>query len=93
MSPRWAEAGRARLYFYGAERHRRPHVDVRGPGFNGTVDLITGEVLAGSVPPKDLRRVRDLLAKHRDLALEAFYGALAHEFPGTLEEQLEASRD
>ena len=88
MSPRWATVGRVGLYFYGAERHRRPHVDVRGPGFNATLDLHTGEVLAGELPRSELRQIRQLLGEHRDLALEAFYRTLNHEFPGTLREQL-----
>lgn len=37
MSPRWATVGECDLYFYAHERHQRPHVDVRGPGFNATV--------------------------------------------------------
>jgi hypothetical protein len=92
MSPRWAEVGNCRLYFYGAERHERPHVDVRGPGFNATVDVQTGEVLAGALPRKELREVRRLLEEHRELALEAFYRTLEHDFPGTLDQQLEGDR-
>ena len=88
-SPRWASVGSCDLYFYGGERHRRPHVDVRGPGYNATLDLRTGEVLAGSLPPRELREVRDLLEAYRDQALEAFHRTLRHDFPGTLEEQLE----
>lgn len=89
MSPRWASVGSAHLYFYGSEPHRRPHVDVRGPGFNATLDVETGEVLAGHLPPKQLRNVRALLAEHRDLAMQAFERAFLHDFPGTLEQQLE----
>lgn len=89
MSPRWASVGNCKLYFYGSERHRRPHVDVRGPGFDATLDIQTGEVLAGRAPPKELRRVRRLLAQHRDLAMEAFQRTLEFDFPGTLEQQLE----
>ena len=89
MSPQWASIGSTKLYFYGAEPHRRPHVDVRGPGFNATLDVETGEVLAGRLPAKQLRQVRRLLEEHRELALEAFHRAFRHEFPGTLEQQLE----
>ena len=89
MSPRWASVGRCGLYFYAAERHHRPHVDVRGPGIRATLDVRTGEVLAGYVPPRELRRVRRLLEEHRELALEAFHQALEHDFAGTLEDQLE----
>ncbi len=89
MSPRWASIGNCDLYFYAAERHRRPHVDVRGPDFNATLDIETGEVLAGRLPTGELRRVRRLLDQHRELALEAFQRTLEYDFPGTLEQQLE----
>lgn len=92
MSPHWASIGSMKLYFYGAEPHRRPHVDVRGPGFNATLDVQTGEVLAGQLPTKQLRQVRQLLKKHQELALEAFDRALRHDFPGTLEQQLEGDQ-
>lgn len=88
ISPRWASVGNCGLYFYAMERHQRPHVDVRGPGCNATLDVQTGHVLAGSIPPRELRRVRELLDEHRNLALVAFYRTLEHEFPGTLEQQL-----
>jgi hypothetical protein len=84
--------GTCHLYFYGAERHRRPHVDVRGPGFNATLDVRTGEALAGHLPPAELRQVQRLLERHRDLALEAFFRTLDHDFPGTLKQQLEDDR-
>jgi hypothetical protein len=67
----------------------RPHVDVRGPGFNATLDIETGEVLAGRLPVAGLRAVQALLSDHRSHALEAFERTLAHDFPGTLEQQLE----
>ncbi len=89
MSPRWASVGPWKLYFYAMERHQRPHVDVRGAGFNATLDIETGEVLAGRLPAAGLRTVRALLNDHRSHALEAFEKTLAHDFPGTLEQQLE----
>ena len=89
VSPRWASVGPWKLYFYAMERHQLPHIDVRGPGFNATLDIETGEVLAGQLPPTGLRAVRELLTAHRLHALEAFARTLAHDFPGTLEQQLE----
>lgn len=84
MSPRWATVAGYGLYFYVAERHRRPHVDVRRGGEHATVDVVTGEVLAGELPPRVLRAVQELLAEHREAALAAFYATLEHRFPGTL---------
>lgn len=42
MSPRWATVAGYGLYFYHAERHRRPHVDVRRGGEHATLDVLTG---------------------------------------------------
>ena len=75
MSPRWATVAGYTLYFYAQERHRRPHVDVRGPDGNASVDISTGEVLAGNLPPRVLRAVQGLLQRHRAEALEAFQAA------------------
>ena len=93
MSPRWATVAGYGLYFYAAERHRRPHVDVRQGSEHATVDVLTGEVLAGELPPRILRAVQALLADHREEALRAFNATLEHRFPGTLETETETSDD
>ena len=87
MSPRRATVAGYGLYFYAAERHERPHVDVRRGGEHATIDLVTGEVLAGTLPPRVLRAVRELLTEHRDDALQAFMATLEHRFPGSLDER------
>ncbi len=93
MSPRWATVAGYGLYFYAAERHRRPHVDVRKGEEHATVDVLTGEVLAGQLPPRVLRAVQSLLASNREAAIFAFNETLEHRFPGTLEAETEASDD
>ncbi|HVM34090.1 MAG TPA: DUF4160 domain-containing protein [Actinomycetota bacterium] len=93
MSPRWASVAGYGLYFYAAERHRRPHVDVRKSEEHATVDVLTGEVLAGQLPPRVLRAVQSLLADNREAAVFAFNETLEHRFPGTLEAETEASDD
>jgi hypothetical protein len=85
VSPRWATVAGYGLYFYAGERHRRPHVDVRRGGEHATLDILSGEILAGELPPRVLRAVQRLLAENREAALRAFNEALAHRFPGTLE--------
>jgi hypothetical protein len=89
MSPRWAEVSGYSLYFYANERHRRPHVAVRRGRERATLDLLTGEVLAGSLPPGVLSEVRELLAENREEALEAFMDALEHRVPRKLGEPKE----
>ena len=49
------------------------------------VSIDTGEVLAGSIPPKMLRRIRRILAEHPDEALAAFQAALSHNAVTRLE--------
>ena len=93
MSPRWATVAGYGLYFYAAERHRRPHVDVRKGEEHATVDVLTGEVLAGQLPPRVLRAVQTLLVNNREAAIFAFNETLEHRFPGTLEAETEASDD
>ena len=87
VSPQWANVMGYGLYFYYGERHRRPHVDVRRGATRATLDIVTGEVLAGELPPRILRAVRSLLHKYRDEALQAFETALDHRPPGRLEVQ------
>jgi len=89
MSPRWATIGGYDLYFYFEERHRRAHVAVRGPDGTATLDIVTGEYLAGALPPRVLRAVRHLLATHQAEALEAFRAALEHRPFDRLDEQEE----
>lgn len=93
MSPRWTTVAGYGLYFYAAERHRRPHVDVRRGGEHATVDVVTGELLAGELPPRVLRAVQARLAEHRDAALRAFNETLEHRFPGTLDADTETTDD
>lgn len=84
MTPRWATVAGYGLYFYAAERHQRPHVDIRSGTAHATLDIATGEVLADRLPPRVLKAVRRLLAEHRAEALDAFTATLEHRFPGSL---------
>ena len=75
-----------------AERHRRPHVDVRRGGAHATLDVLTGEPLAGELPPAVLRAVQELLARYREEAVRAFNETFEHRFPGPLDQQEEGDR-
>lgn len=66
-----AEVAGHSLWFYYHEEHQRPHVAVRGE-HRATVALDTGEVLAGRLPPKLHRSVREFLSEHRHEALDAW---------------------
>jgi hypothetical protein len=71
------------VYVYFAD-HRRPHIQVRGPGIRANVDVRTGDILAGELPPKDLRKVREWLEPRRQALTAAFFSALRHESPDTI---------
>lgn len=88
MSPVWASQHGWSLYLYADEPHRVPHVQVRGADFRASIRISDGAVLAGAAPPRVIREVRVLIARHRDLATEAFHATLDHRFPGTLDDML-----
>jgi hypothetical protein len=60
MSPRLAEFSGLVVFVHNREEHQRPHVQVRGGGQRATVDIATGDVLAGSPPSGQQRKVRAL---------------------------------
>lgn len=49
--------------------HGAPHIHVTGPDFAATLEIATGTVLAGSVPPAILAEAREWLAANREVAL------------------------
>ena len=83
MSPRLDHIGRLSVWVYFID-HLRPHIAVRGPGIRANIDIATGEVLAGRIPPKDLRQLREWMEPRRSALEAAFFAALNHEDPATL---------
>ena len=83
MSPRRDRVGPLSVWVYFSD-HRRPHIQVRGAGIKANIDIATGAVLAGNVPAKDLRRIRDWLVPRRAALTEAFHAALRHEATDTI---------
>ncbi len=83
MSPRWASVAGHTLWFYYLEEHQRPHVAVRGE-HRATLDLQTGEILAGQLPPKVHRAIRRFLAAHHDEAMKAWDATQRHEPPDSM---------
>jgi hypothetical protein len=93
VSPRLDEVAGLSVWVYFVD-HRRPHVQVRGAGVRANVDIRTGRVLAGHVPPKQLRQVRAWLEPRRTALEEAFFAALRHEAADTIiAAYREATRD
>lgn len=46
--------------------HRRPHIHARYAGIDASFDIMTGDVLAGSLPPRQTKQVKEWIALHRD---------------------------
>lgn len=84
MRPRWATVAGYGLYFYAAERHRRPHVDARQGDERATGRRHHGRGAHWPALSSGLRSVQSLLAEHREAAVFAFTETLEHRFPGTL---------
>lgn len=77
MTPQYANIGPHKLYLYASEPHQRPHIAVRGAE-RATVDLVTGDVLAGRLSPKAHRDIRAWLEEHREEAIAAFHAVREH---------------
>lgn len=94
MSPRLAEIGRLSVWVYFAD-HRRPHIQVRGPGGRprANIDIHSGEVLAGTLPAKELRAVREWVRPRRRALEDAFLAALRHEDADTIRVRFEEATD
>lgn len=84
MSPRWAQVAGHTLWFYFLEEHQRPHIAIRGE-HRATIDLCTGDILAGHLPPKLYRTIRRFLDEHHDEAVAAWRATQAHEPPGSID--------
>ena len=54
---------------------------------NASVDIDTGDLLAGDLPPRVRRAVQELLRAHRAEALEAFRAAFERRPFDTLEDE------
>lgn len=67
--------------------HRRSHIAVRGPAIRANIDIATGAVLAGRVPPKELRQLRAWMEPRRAALEQAFFAALNREDPAKLAAQ------
>lgn len=81
--PRWATVAGHSLWFYYREEHQRPHVAVRGE-HRATVDLSTGEILAGTLPVKLRRSIREFLVEHRTEAQAAWEATQRGQEPDSL---------
>jgi hypothetical protein len=92
VSSRLGQVGRLSVWVYFAD-HRRPHVQVRGPEVRANIDIRTGAVLAGQVPPKELREICTWLEPRRQALEAAFFAALRHEAADTIVDRYKEDTD
>lgn len=63
------------MYPEAGERHNMPHFHVRYSGDRATLEIATGDVLAGSLPRPQVRLVQAWVELHR-AELQAIWAAL-----------------
>lgn len=61
-----------KIYVYNGE-HRPPHIHAVYNEFSVLIEIQTGEVYSGLLPPRQMKIVYDWLSGNSDWALEAFY--------------------
>lgn len=84
MSPRLDRVDGLLFFIYNREEHQRPHVQARTGDYRATLDIATGDILAGSLPPKLHRRARKWIEQRREALDTAFFAALRHEDPARI---------
>ena len=78
--PQLASFGGLAIYVYFAD-HNPPHVHAFYGGQEVLMEIATGEVYRGSLPPTQLRRLGDWVAAHRNELLGAWARASVQETP------------
>ncbi len=54
------------MFFRDNERHHTPHIHVRYQGTEASISIETGEILQGSLPPKQLKMVQVWIDIHKE---------------------------
>ncbi len=54
------------LFYEDNDRHHLPHIHVRYQGTRASIAIESGDVLAGQIPPKQLKLVQAWIEIHRD---------------------------
>lgn len=69
------------IFFEEGERHHLPHIHVRYAGQKSAIAIEDGQILAGSIPPKQLKLVQAWIEIHKDELYANWELALAGEQP------------
>jgi hypothetical protein len=54
------------LFYEDNDRHHLPHIHVRYQGTRASIAIESGDVLAGQIPPKQLKLVQAWIELHQD---------------------------
>ncbi len=54
------------LFFFDNDKHNLPHIHVRYAEFNASIDIQTGEIIAGELPRRKLKLVQAWIEIHQD---------------------------
>ena len=63
------------------ERHKLPHIHVRYAEYKASISISDGRVLAGDIPPKQIKMVQAWVEIHHDELLANWQLAVAGEQP------------
>ena len=69
------------MFFEDTDRHNLPHIHVRYAGQKASIAIEDGLVLAGSIPPKQLKMVQAWVEIHKDELFADWELAVAGEQP------------
>lgn len=73
------------LFFFDDEKHKKPHIHVRYGELKASVDIETGDILAGDFPNRQLRMVQAWIEIHRDELMADWVLALEGNQPFKIE--------
>ena len=54
------------LFFFDNDKHQLPHIHVRYAEFNASIEIETGEVIAGDFPRRQIKLVQAWVEIHKD---------------------------
>lgn len=69
------------IYYGDISRHNKPHIHVRYQGEKASIAIEDGQMLAGGMPPRQLRMVQVWIDIHRDELMADWELAVAGEEP------------
>ena len=67
------------IFYEDNERHSLPHIHVRYQGMKAAISIEDGTVLAGKIPPKQLKMVEVWIDLHKDELLANWELAISGE--------------